>query len=77
MPDPGYTVRRAHDCIVVTGAIPLHEAGALLQAWAAINDDLIVCSDLAEKLGATLVVGTKRACAAWWEAIDRGQGDDA
>lgn len=60
-----YTVSRSRRCIVVDGAIPLVDMGALLTVWSREMDDLLVDGELSNKLGCNMVVGQRADLDAW------------
>jgi RNase P subunit RPR2 len=66
-----YTVIRTNNCIVVDGAIPTHDMGALLVAWTGGVDlgEWMLDSRLADYLGVTVVAGPRSACRAWQERL--------
>jgi hypothetical protein len=60
-----YTVRREEGCVVIEGSVPIDEFVGLVEVWERRDENMILDSMLAHRLGVNFVLGTEQACTAW------------
>lgn len=53
-----YTIRRQNGCYLIIGSIPVSEFVALMKTWENMDDEMIVDSRLAHRLGVNFVASS-------------------